>query len=53
MNIYDKVSDILGTYITKDNFDKELSVLNKSGRITQKTMIDLIVLLIKAYDEKS
>lgn len=53
MNIYDKVSDILGTYVTKDSFDKELKILNKSGRITQKTIVELVVLLIKAYDEKS
>lgn len=51
MNIYAELSRILGTYITKDNFETELKILDQSGRVTQKGMLDILVILCKMIDE--
>lgn len=51
MNIYEELSKLLGTFVNKDNFEKELAILGQSGRVTQRVMLDMIILLVKAVDE--
>jgi len=50
MNIYEELSRIFGTYLTKDNFEAELKILDQSGRVTQRGLLEVIVILCKMID---
>jgi len=52
-NIREQASDILGVYIEKGHWDKAIKRLDISGRITQKQLLQLIIMLCKHLDEKS
>jgi len=52
MIIMDEVSKILGIYIKPETLDKEIAILDRSGRISQKKMLELMVVIIKYLYEQ-
>ena len=53
MNLYEELSKILGTYVTRESLDRDLKVIDSSGAITQKKLFEIIVLLVKYVDEQT
>lgn len=52
-DIRDHASDILGVYIEKGHWDDAVKRLDRSGRITQKQILQLVIMICKQLDEKS
>jgi hypothetical protein len=53
MKIYEDVSKILGVYVTRDTISREVKILDVSGRVTQRKMLELIMLLIEKLGESN
>lgn len=51
--IRDKASDILGVYIEKGHWDEAFKRLDISGRVTQKQIIQLLLMICKHLDEQT
>lgn len=51
MKLYEEISKILGVYVTRDTISREVKILDVSGRVTQRKMLELIMLLIKKLGE--
>jgi hypothetical protein len=47
MTIMEEVSKVFGTYLTEKTFEREIKILDTSGRITQRKMLDLLIVIIK------
>jgi hypothetical protein len=47
-----ETSSILGTRVEEGHWDEAFLNLDKSGKLTQKMMFQLIVLILKKLDEK-
>jgi hypothetical protein len=52
MKIMEEVSKILGVYITDKTLDKDIEVLEISGRFTQRKEHELLVAIIKYLYER-
>ena len=51
MNIFEQLTKILEVYLTPKNIDEEMKILEISGRITQRKMNEVIILLCKKIDQ--
>lgn len=53
INIYEEISKILNTYLTRETIDRDIKLIDASGAITQKKLFDIIMALIKYVDQQS
>lgn len=51
MKTIEELSKILGIYLTRESMDREIKILQSSGGISQRHIIDIIIMIIKKLDD--
>ncbi len=52
MNIIERIAVILGIHVTGETFEREISIQDASGRITQKVILRMLIAIIKYLYER-
>lgn len=52
MNIFEELSKILGLYITRDTVDREVKIIDSTGRLTQRKLLEILIMICKKLDEE-
>lgn len=48
--IFDELSTILGLHITRDTVDREVKIIDSTGRLTQRKLLEILIMICKRLD---